>query len=115
MSSKRPDRSEVLWRRGSDPRRPCNVERCDKTNDADTRSFFDRIGKYIVLFTVLGFVAVFLTLLTVTAGYYLGETIPVVFGMYWNWNSFFLYMVLFVVVPVTTGYVAKAKEKASVK
>lgn len=75
-----------------------------------TPSFYHRIGKYVIVFTVLGVIAVGLTFLTVTLATYFGENMPVGL-LYWNTNIFITFLIGFLVTPLVVLYVQKLRER----
>lgn len=92
--------------------RPCRVSKHDGKGDTPLKSsFFQRIGKYIVLFSILGLIAVILTFLTVSIATNVGGAIPVYGFLYFDFNIFFTYMIGFIITPIIIVYVTKAREK----
>ena len=74
-------------------------------------SFFQRTGKYIILFVTLGIVAMILTAVTVTVGHYYGNDLEVGAGIYFNFNVFITLMMGFLVTPIVILFVTKQREK----
>lgn len=75
------------------------------------QSFFDRIGKYIILFTTLGIIAAILTFTTVSLANKYGQDLEVASGFYFNINVFITYMIGFIVTPLIILYVTKKREE----
>jgi len=75
------------------------------------QSFFDRIGKYIILFSVLGIIAAVLTFVTVNLTHYLGGDMAVTDTLYFNINVMITYLIGFIVTPLIILYVTKQREK----
>jgi len=93
-------------------KKPCIVsKKCNE--DADPKSFFQRIGKYVILFVSLGIVAVLLTMLTVSIAVNFGGSLPLGAGVYWDFNVFFTYMIGFgfIITPIVILYVSEQRKK----
>lgn len=75
------------------------------------QSFFQRVGKYILLFASLGIVAGVLTFVTVNLTFYTGGDMEVFNGLFFNFNTFITYLIGFIVTPLIILYVTKKREE----
>jgi len=75
--------------------------------------FFQKTGKFIVLFAILGILAIVLTLVTANLAFYLGTDFEITegSGIYFNFNVFFAFMIGFIVTPIIIIYVSEQRKK----
>lgn len=74
-------------------------------------SFFNRIGKWIIFFTLLSLVAAFITILTVTLAHHFGEDVEFIEGFWWNTALFLSVIISVVISPIITSYVVKKQQE----
>lgn len=78
-----------------------------------TSSFFQKTGKFIVLFVILAIVATVLTIITVNLAHYFGSEIEMIegSGIYFNLNVFFAFLIGFILTPIIIIYVTEQRKK----
>lgn len=67
--------------------------------------------RFVVFFIALGIAAAALTLLIVNLAHYFGADTEIGYGIYWNFNVFFNFMVSFIILPIVIMYVNSQREK----
>lgn len=65
----------------------------------------------VIFFITLGIAAAVLALIGANLSYYFGDSMEILAGIYWSFNTFFSYIVAFVVTPLIVAYVNVEREK----
>lgn len=89
--------------------KPCNVKKgeCNKT-----ASFFQRTGKFIILFVVIGIAAVVIATISVTVNTLFGGTVTIVEGyVYTDIAVIISFIIGLVITPLIILYVMEQRKK----
>ena len=94
-----------------DPKKgPCNVTKGG--NKTKTVSFFQRTGKYVILFIIIGIAAVIIATISVTVNVLFGGTITIMDGyVYTDLAVIISFIIGLVITPIIILYVMEQRKK----